>query len=106
MFRTVITGTGSFIPSVIHPNKDFAEQVFYAESQLPLDIPPGVVVEKFKNITGIEERRYASDELTASDLGAAAAVATPLASSVKRYLATTKTLHSACAFTSIQRGEM
>ncbi|RYZ78153.1 MAG: ketoacyl-ACP synthase III, partial [Moraxellaceae bacterium] len=31
------------------------------------------MVEKFKQITGIEERRYAKDDMQASDIGAAAA---------------------------------
>ncbi|MBL0152510.1 MAG: ketoacyl-ACP synthase III [Chitinophagaceae bacterium] len=73
MARTQITGTGSYIPPVIQTNKDFSGHLFYAENQTPLSVPPAEVVEKFKNITGISERRYATDELTASDLGAIAA---------------------------------
>lgn len=73
MARTHITGTGSYIPPVIQTNQDFSGHLFYAENQTPLAIPPAEVVEKFKNITGIEERRYSTDELCASDLGAIAA---------------------------------
>lgn len=73
MFRSVITGTGCYIPPTIQTNKDFAQHVFYAENHAPLDTPSEIVVEKFKQITGIEERRYTSDELTASDIGTIAA---------------------------------
>lgn len=73
MFRSVITGTGCYIPPHVQTNQDFAQHVFYSEDHEPLDTPPQVVVEKFKQITGIEERRYTTDDLTASDIGALAA---------------------------------
>jgi len=73
MFRSVISGTGSYIPPVIKSNNEFTQHVFYGDNQLPLTAPPELVVQKFKNITGIEERRYTSDDLTASDIGAIAA---------------------------------
>ncbi len=73
--HTIITGTGSYIPPFIQKNSDFAQHIFYQENQQPLDTPPEVVVEKFKSITGIEERRYTTDDLMASDIGAIAAKA-------------------------------
>jgi 3-oxoacyl-[acyl-carrier-protein] synthase III len=73
MFRSIISGTGSCIPPVVKANTDFAQHLFYGDNHLPLTAPPQVVVEKFKQITGIEERRYTSDNLTASDIGAIAA---------------------------------
>ena len=73
MFRSVITGTGCYIPPTTQTNKDFAQHVFYGENREPLDTPPQVVVEKFRQITGIEERRYTTDDLTASDIGSIAA---------------------------------
>jgi len=75
MFRSVITGTGSYIPPFIQSNSDFAKQTFYSENQQPLNTPPEEVVEKFKQITGIGERRYTTDELNASDIGSLAAKA-------------------------------
>jgi 3-oxoacyl-[acyl-carrier-protein] synthase III len=75
MFRSVITGTGSYIPPFIQPNSGFAKQTFYSENQQPLSTPPEEVVEKFKLITGIGERRYTTDELNASDIGSLAAKA-------------------------------
>ena len=73
MHRSVITGTGSYIPPVVQSNNDFAKQTFYADNQQPLPTPSTVIVEKFKQITGIEERRYTTDDLTTSDIGAIAA---------------------------------
>jgi len=75
MLRSVITGTGSYIPPFVQANSDFAKQTFYSENRQPLDTPPHVVVEKFKQITGIGERRYTTDELNASDIGSLAAKA-------------------------------
>jgi len=73
MLHSVIIGTGSYIPPFIQTNKDFAKHNFYSENQLPLNTPPEEVVEKFKLITGIEERRYTTDDLDASDIGGFAA---------------------------------
>lgn len=71
--RTVITGTGSYIPPHIKTNKDFAQQAFYAEDHERIATPASEIVEKFKDITGIEERRYVGNEFTASDMGVIAA---------------------------------
>lgn len=66
--RTVITGTGSFIPSRIKTNRDFTEQEFYSEDHEKIVAPPNEIVEKFRDITGIEERRYADTDMNASDM--------------------------------------
>ena len=73
MLRSVITGTGSYIPPFVQSNQDFTKQLFYSENQQPLNTSPEEVVEKFKQITGIEERRYTTDQLNASDIGSLAA---------------------------------
>lgn len=75
MFRTVITGTGSYIPPHVQRNSDFAKHIFYTENQAPLDTAPEVIVEKFKQITGIDERRYTTGDLNTSDIGSLAAKA-------------------------------
>ena len=64
-----ITGTGSFIPSVIKTNNDFLNETFLNEDGTPFEQENEVIIEKFKAITGIEERRYATDDLNSSDLG-------------------------------------
>ena len=71
--NSVITGTGSYIPSVIKTNKDFNNERFYSASNEPFEADNDVIIEKFKAITGIEERRYVSDDLRASDIAAIAA---------------------------------
>lgn len=70
---TVFTGTGSYIPQQIVTNADFGALTFYDENQKVLPQPGSVIVRKFKDITGIEERRYVTDDLLASDIGAVAA---------------------------------
>lgn len=70
---SVITGSGCYIPKFIKSNKDFASHNFYAEDSTALDIEPHLVIEKFKKITGIEERRYAPSNIESSDMAAIAA---------------------------------
>lgn len=72
-FRSVITGTGCFIPEHIKTNRDFTIHDFYDEHHQRITSPPEVVVEKFKQITGIAERRYADPEVNSSDIASAAA---------------------------------
>lgn len=68
-----ITGSGSYIPNRIVANIDFAAHQFLDEEGQPLPYPNDVVAEKFKQITGIEERRYADDDLLTSDIAYTAA---------------------------------
>jgi len=68
-----ITGTGSYVPEYIQKNSAFKAHSFYTIEGEPIDSPTEIIVEKFKAITGISERRYAQKHLTASDLGALAA---------------------------------
>ncbi len=70
--HSTITGTGSYIPKNVKNNKDFTVHNFYADDTLKIETDPQVVVEKFKQITGIEERRYACSEIDASDMAAIA----------------------------------
>lgn len=71
--RTVITGTGSYIPPNIKTNKDFVTQDFYGEDQQPIIAAPNEIVDKFRDITGIEERRYADSDMNTSDMATIAA---------------------------------
>lgn len=70
--KTVITGIGSFIPTNMKSNKDFALHEFYGEDNKRIELPSSVIADKFKQITGIEERRYADKDKNASDLAAIA----------------------------------
>jgi 3-oxoacyl-[acyl-carrier-protein] synthase III len=71
--KTVITGTGSYIPTNVKTNRDFTVHNFYAENNTKIETDPWEVVEKFKQITGIEERRYADSDMNSSDMAAIAA---------------------------------
>jgi 3-oxoacyl-[acyl-carrier-protein] synthase III len=73
--KSIITGSGCYIPTEIISNRDFTIHNFYAEDHKRIETPPQEVVEKFKQITGIEERRYAPCDLNASDIAAIAAEA-------------------------------
>ena len=63
-----ITGSGSYIPTEIVSNKDFAEHVFLNDDGTPFPHPNDIVAEKFLEITGIRERRYVTDDLQTSDI--------------------------------------
>lgn len=69
----ILSGTGSYIPENIITNKDFAKTKFFDADGNAIDATHDEITEKFKAITGIEERRYANDDQTASDIGAIAA---------------------------------
>ena len=64
-----ITGTGSYIPDTIEKNENFHQHKFLNTDGSQIEHPNEVIVEKFKAITGIAERRYAKEHLNSSDLG-------------------------------------
>ena len=68
-----IIGTGSYIPSQIIPNENFLNHTFKNTDGSSIDNDNETIIEKFEAITGIRERRYASSDLNASDLGFLAA---------------------------------
>ncbi|OQX97525.1 MAG: 3-oxoacyl-ACP synthase [Bacteroidetes bacterium 4572_117] len=66
---SVIKGSGRYIPEVVKKNSDFFGNEFYDAAGQKIDKPGEEIIEKFYQITGIEERRYVSDDLVASDIG-------------------------------------
>ena len=64
-----ISGIGSYIPEKSVSNTDFSDHIFLNEDGSPFGYPNDIVVNKFKSITGIENRRYANEQYTSSDLG-------------------------------------
>lgn len=68
-----ITGSGSYIPTEVVTNIDFAKHVFLNDDGTPFPQPNEVIAEKFRDITGIEERRYVTDDLNTSDIATIAA---------------------------------
>jgi 3-oxoacyl-[acyl-carrier-protein] synthase III len=73
MLRSVITGTGSYIPPVIKKNSDFIRRDFFTDDYRHITTSPKVLVDKFMQITGIAERRYVPPDLNASDIACIAA---------------------------------
>lgn len=72
--RSVITGTGSCIPTCEVPNSDFLNRTFFEDYGRPF--PRGGsanIISKFQEITEIGERRYAQNDQVASDLAFEAA---------------------------------
>lgn len=63
-----IIGSGSYIPEITVKNADFAQHIFLDEDGTPVHHPNDIVISKFKDITGIEERRYAENHLFTSDM--------------------------------------
>jgi 3-oxoacyl-[acyl-carrier-protein] synthase III len=66
---TRIVGTGSYLPPKIVKNSHFINHQFYdAATGKPFDKSNDEIIEKFREITNIEERRYVADEQVTSDL--------------------------------------
>jgi 3-oxoacyl-[acyl-carrier-protein] synthase-3 len=71
--HAVIVGSGSYIPSRKIPNSHFLHHDFFDLDGKKLEKTNDELITKFKEITGIEERRYVTEDLTASDIGFLAA---------------------------------
>jgi 3-oxoacyl-[acyl-carrier-protein] synthase-3 len=65
---TVITGTGSYIPTKHIRNEDFLKNEFYDSDGKKLDKDNEEIINKFFDITTIAERRYVTDNLVTSDI--------------------------------------
>lgn len=63
-----IIGTGGYIPEIVVKNSDFQNHTFYDLNGNRIDRSPEEITRKFEEITGIKERRYASDDLLTSDI--------------------------------------
>jgi 3-oxoacyl-[acyl-carrier-protein] synthase-3 len=68
MIRSVITGTGCYIPELRVCNEAFTHARFFEQNGVASVKSNESVIEKFKEITGIYERRYAKDDQQTSDL--------------------------------------
>ena len=68
MSNSKITGTGCYIPTIIQENAKFSNHRFFNADGTLFDAENEVIIEKFKSITGIKERRYASESYSTSDL--------------------------------------
>lgn len=73
MKNIIFKGFGSYIPCVSKKNEDFHTNTFYDENNEELTLESNVITRKFEKITGIQNRRYASNDQLTSDLGIKAA---------------------------------
>ncbi|MGI4730105.1 MAG: 3-oxoacyl-ACP synthase III family protein, partial [Janthinobacterium lividum] len=71
--RSVIVATGSYLPKQIITSDYFAANQFFEKDGKRVAKSNPVILDQFKNITEIEERRYANDDQNTSDLGFLAA---------------------------------
>ncbi len=70
---TRIIGTGSYTPPQVVENSYFLNHEFYTPSKKKIeDKTNEEIIQKFKEITNIEERRYVADDQVTSDIAAKA----------------------------------
>lgn len=65
---SVIVGSGSYIPTKCVKNDAFLSNEFYESNGKKINKTNQEIIDKFKEITTIEERRYVTDDLVASDI--------------------------------------
>lgn len=73
MPNTIIIGSGSYLPERIIDGAHFKDSVFFDDNYVKLDKSNEEVIQKFVEITEIENRRYVDDGVINSDIGAKAA---------------------------------
>jgi len=64
----VISGSGSYIPKKVVKNSDFLNRELYEGFGKRIEKDGEEIIEKFVQITDIQERRYLSDDLVMSDM--------------------------------------
>lgn len=82
--NSIITGTGSYFPEKEIDNRDFIESKFYEKDGTIIDTDGADVIDKFEQITGINQRRYIKDELACSDIASKAAERAIMASGIDK----------------------
>jgi 3-oxoacyl-[acyl-carrier-protein] synthase-3 len=74
-FQSIIIGSGSYIPPVVVSNDHFLGHRFFdPATKTPYEKDNLEIIEKFREITNISERRYCLPEENTSDLGYKAAL--------------------------------
>jgi 3-oxoacyl-[acyl-carrier-protein] synthase-3 len=71
---SIITGTGSYIPPNRVKNEDFIDNKFYDTEGNRLEKSNEEIIDQFKDISAISERRHVSDDLVTSDIAYFAAL--------------------------------
>ncbi|MBN2487062.1 MAG: ketoacyl-ACP synthase III [Bacteroidales bacterium] len=65
---SVIIGTGSYIPERVVVNADFMDHHFYDKEGTKFETGTDTIIQKFTEITEIEERRHVEEDKNTSDL--------------------------------------
>jgi len=65
---SIITGTGSYLPTKRVTNAAFLARTFYEPTGERINKDNEEIIRKFQQITGIDERRYIEDEFVSSDI--------------------------------------
>ncbi|AFJ90944.1 3-oxoacyl-ACP synthase III family protein [Blattabacterium sp. (Blaberus giganteus)] len=73
MIRSIITGTGHYLPKKIIKKDHFLKHKFYDKKGSKIEKSNEKIINKFKKITEIEERRYINKGLFNSDIATIAA---------------------------------
>ncbi len=73
MPNSIITRTGSYIPTLKIPNRHFFAHDFYGADGIKIEKSNDEIIAKLQEITCIDERRYVTDELNTSDIAFLAA---------------------------------
>jgi 3-oxoacyl-[acyl-carrier-protein] synthase-3 len=73
MPNSIITGSGSYVPTRKIENKDFLNNEFYGDDYEKMQKSNEEIIEKFREITCIRERRWVTDDLLNSDIAYRAA---------------------------------
>jgi 3-oxoacyl-[acyl-carrier-protein] synthase-3 len=71
--RSIIAGTGSYIPPVRVPNDSFLDRDFRGADGKPLGKTNAEIIAQFEAITGIRERRYVEEGVVTSEIAYEAA---------------------------------
>ncbi len=71
--NTIISGTGSYIPELRIENRRFVKSIFFEKDSTPIEGTGEEIVNKFKDITGIAERRWVKKDQTTSEIATIAA---------------------------------
>jgi len=81
---SIITGTGSYIPTKIVKNEKFLKNTFFNASGEKIAKQNDEIISKFHQITEIEERRYIEDKYVTSDIAFFAADAAIMSANIDK----------------------
>ena len=82
--NTIITGTGCYIPEHRIENKDYFKNTFFEKDQTVIKGTGEEIVGKFKDITGISERRWVKKDQTVSEIATFAAEQAIISANIDR----------------------